>query len=75
MAVRSLLWFRKGLRLADNPSLWDAISGTEEQAKEKKLWKHALFPVFVLDPHFVKPENVGSNRMQFLLESLQDLDK
>ena len=33
-----------------------------------------IFPVFVIDPHFVKPANVGINRMNFLLESLQDLD-
>lgn len=33
-----------------------------------------MFPVFVLDPHFLKPQNVGVNRLAFLLESLRDLD-
>lgn len=33
-----------------------------------------MFPVFVLDPHFLKPQNVGVNRYNFLLESLADLD-
>ena len=55
-------WFRKGLRLHDNPALIAAC-----QAKK-------LFPVFCIDPHFAKPDIVGVNRYQFLLESLQDLD-
>jgi cryptochrome len=33
-----------------------------------------LYPVFVIDPHFMNPEKIGVNRIQFLLESLQDLD-
>lgn len=32
-----------------------------------------LYPVFVIDPHFIKPEKIGVNRIQFLLESLADL--
>ena len=56
---RSLFWFRKGLRLHDNPSLWAAIKDA----------KH-LYPVFVLDPWFLKPERVGVNRLNFLLQSL-----
>lgn len=55
----SLFWFRKGLRLHDNPSLWAAIKDA----------KH-LYAVFVLDPWFLKPERVGVNRLNFLLQSL-----
>ena len=56
---RSLLWFRKGLRLHDNPALLAAIQGAAH-----------LYPVFVLDPWFLKPERVGVNRLSFLLDSL-----
>ena len=34
----------------------------------------ALYPVFVLDPHFASPSTVGVNRYGFLLEALADLD-
>lgn len=60
---RTMLWFRKGLRLHDNPALLDAATGAT-----------ALFPVFCLDPHFLKPEAVGPNRLGFLFEALADLD-
>ncbi|XP_064600312.1 cryptochrome-1-like [Liolophura sinensis] len=63
MSHRSLHWFRKGLRLHDNPSLLAACDGCEE-----------LWPVFVLDPWFVSNQRVGANRWRFLVESLQDLD-
>ena len=53
----------QGLRVHDNPALHAACrSGT------------ALLPVFVLDPWFLKPDRVGINRLQFLLEALRDLD-
>ncbi|KAK9914767.1 hypothetical protein WJX75_000282 [Coccomyxa subellipsoidea] len=58
----SILWFRKGLRLHDNPSLLAAIKGATH-----------LYPVFILDPWFLKPDVVGVNRLNFLLDSLTDL--
>lgn len=58
----ALHWFRKGLRLHDNPALLDACRARQ------------LFPVFCIDPYFAKPDTVGVNRYQFLLESLRDLD-
>nr|AGV28718.1 6-4 photolyase [Eurydice pulchra] len=58
-----ICWFRKGLRLHDNPALTAAI----DQGME-------LFPVFVLDPWFVANARVGPNRWRFLHESLTDLD-
>ena len=56
-------WFRKGLRLHDNPSL---LSACKSSAK--------VIPLFVLDPHFANPGTVSPRRYQFLLETLQDLD-
>lgn len=67
-----MIWFRKGLRIHDNPALDQARRGC----------KH-LYPVFVLDPHYLDPDQTtfspgsarsGLNRIQFLLESLRDLD-
>ncbi|CAM9759035.1 unnamed protein product, partial [Phaeothamnion confervicola] len=49
--VVSVHWFRKGLRLHDNPALLEACRGAEQ-----------VFPVFVIDPHFASPERVGVNR-------------
>ena len=59
-----MIWFRKGLRLHDNPALLEAIDGAEH-----------LYPVFCLDPFIIdkKEAVVGVNRMKFLLESLEDL--
>lgn len=53
----------QALRLHDNPALIEAIKDAE-----------ALYPIFILDPHFQDPSKVGPNRMQFLLDSLTDLD-
>lgn len=67
--MNSIVWFRKGLRLHDNPALLAALEGA----------KH-VYPVFILDPYFLKPDpsapspgstRVGINRIQFLLQSLQ----
>ncbi|KAM7256872.1 hypothetical protein ACFE04_012613 [Oxalis oulophora] len=69
----SLLWFRKGLRIHDNPALVRASSNGIKY----------LYPVFVIDPHYMDPDpnasspgstRAGVNRIRFLLESLLDLD-
>lgn len=60
----SIHWFRKCLRVHDNPALIDAVKNN----------KHA-YPIFILDPHFANPERVGIIRYNFLLESLIDIDK
>lgn len=62
-------WFRKGLRLHDNPNL---------QATVEKLsdgGKHFLRPIFILDTEIVKWLKVGPNRWRFLQQSLDNLDK
>ena len=53
----------QGLRVHDNPALHAACRAGA-----------TLLPVFVLDPWFLKPAQVGINRLQFLLEALRDLD-
>ena len=62
-AKAAIHWFRKGLRLHDNPALLEAIKQCEN-----------IYPVFIIDPWFAKEEFVGTS-VQFLLESLSDLDK
>ncbi|KAL3824315.1 hypothetical protein ACJIZ3_020344 [Penstemon smallii] len=68
----SLMWFRKGLRIHDNPALEYAARGSE-----------LVYPLFVIDPHYMEPDptafspgskRAGLNRIRFLLESLVDLD-
>ncbi|KAJ8640574.1 hypothetical protein MRB53_017268 [Persea americana] len=68
----ALMWFRKGLRIHDNPALHHACEGSAH-----------LYPVFVLDPYYLEPDPTSSspgsarsglNRIQFMLESLVDLD-
>lgn len=56
-------WFRKGLRLHDNPAL---ISALKDCTK--------LYPVFVLDPQLHNRSQYGVNRWRFLIGSLKDLD-
>nr|XP_006642290.2 PREDICTED: cryptochrome-2-like [Lepisosteus oculatus] len=63
MMHRSIHWFRKGLRLHDNPALLASLRDCAE-----------LWPVFLLDPWFPKNARVSVNRWRFLLRALQDLD-
>ena len=60
-------WFRKGLRLHDNPALLAALKPHDGEVL-------MLRPVFILDPWFVKNANVGENRWRFLQQTLEDLD-
>ncbi|XP_021848229.1 (6-4)DNA photolyase [Spinacia oleracea] len=68
----SITWFRKGLRVHDNPALEHAATGSD-----------FVYPIFVIDPHYMDPDpdafspgssRAGVNRIKFLLESLLDLD-
>uniref|UniRef100_A0A674NVZ0 Cryptochrome circadian regulator 2 n=1 Tax=Takifugu rubripes TaxID=31033 RepID=A0A674NVZ0_TAKRU len=63
MVVNSVHWFRKGLRLHDNPALQEALNGAD-----------SLRCIYILDPWFAGAANVGINRWRFLLEALEDLD-
>lgn len=62
MAHTCIHWFRKGLRLHDNPALMAALRDCKE-----------LYPVFILDPH-LHNKSVGVNRCRFLIGALEDLD-
>ncbi|XP_054273675.1 cryptochrome-1-like isoform X2 [Macrosteles quadrilineatus] len=56
-------WFRKGLRLHDNPSLRAGLVGATTYRC-----------IFILDPWFAGSSNVGINKWRFLLQCLEDLD-
>lgn len=57
-------WFRKGLRLHDNPSLKEAFESSV-----------SIRPIYVLDSDDVQHGNIGVVRWRFLLQSLEDLDR
>ncbi|CAL8350302.1 unnamed protein product [Merluccius merluccius] len=63
MAGVCVHWFRKGLRLHDNPALVAALRGSQE-----------VYPVFLLDPRVHRRDAVGLNRWRFLVDALRDLD-
>ncbi|KAK3797588.1 hypothetical protein RRG08_054616 [Elysia crispata] len=56
-------WFRHGLRLHDNPALIEGLKGCKE-----------FYPVFILDGHVAGVSTAAFPRMQFLFETLTDLD-
>ncbi|XP_064599756.1 cryptochrome-1-like [Liolophura sinensis] len=57
-------WFRKGLRLHDNPSLRESL---ERNCKTIRC-------CYILDPWFAGSSQVGINKWRFLLQCLEDLD-
>jgi hypothetical protein len=62
----SIHWFRKGLRVHDNPALLEAV-------KEATTFRC----IYILDPWFVGASNTSGiriNKWRFLLQSLEDLD-
>ncbi|KAG7225586.1 hypothetical protein INR49_004992 [Caranx melampygus] len=63
MVINTIHWFRKGLRLHDNPSLKESLLGAD-----------TVRCIYILDPWFAGSSNVGINRWRFLLQSLEDLD-
>ena len=58
--VRTVMWFRRDLRLADNPALLDAAASD------------GVLPLFVLDPALWGP--AGPSRRAYLCDSLRALD-
>lgn len=61
--VNSLHWFRKGLRLHDNPSLRQALEGSS-----------TFRAVFFLDVDSLNEITISRNKWRFLLQCLLDLD-
>lgn len=62
-------WFRKDLRIHDNPALNDAIKLFQENSE------FLLRPIYLLDPEMNDFVRMGSNRTRFLQESLAQLDE
>ncbi|XP_038663739.1 cleavage stimulation factor subunit 3 isoform X5 [Scyliorhinus canicula] len=63
MVLNSVHWFRKGLRLHDNPALQRSLSGAD-----------TVRCIYILDPWLVASSNIRINRWRFLLQCLEDLD-
>ncbi|MFM7859969.1 MAG: cryptochrome/photolyase family protein [Candidatus Nanopelagicaceae bacterium] len=59
---RNIMWFRRDLRLGDNPALLAAIANSDE-----------IVPLFILDPNLIK--QAGSKRLAYLANSLRALDQ
>ena len=62
MTSRSILWFRRDLRIGDHPALCEALKNSEE-----------IVPVFILDPALIGQS--GSKRLAYLGQSLRKLDE
>lgn len=62
-------WFRKGMRLHDNPAFKLSCEAKNSSGKCYKLR-----PIYILDPYFRKYIRAGANRWRFLQQSLVDLD-
>eukprot|EP00099_Drosophila_melanogaster_P007952 NP_001260632.1 (6-4)-photolyase, isoform C [Drosophila melanogaster] len=62
-------WFRKGLRLHDNPALSHIFT-----AANAAPGKYFVRPIFILDPGILDWMQVGANRWRFLQQTLEDLD-
>jgi deoxyribodipyrimidine photo-lyase len=60
-AKRSIMWFRRDLRISDNPALLEAIAAGEE-----------IVPLFILDKNLIG--SAGSKRLAYLGKSLRSLD-
>lgn len=62
--MTALVWFRRDLRVRDHPALREALAGHER-----------VVPVFCLDDRLLHGRFASGPRTQFLLESLEDLDR
>ncbi len=63
-------WFRKGLRLHDNPALLHALSLVNDKESPGKI-----YPVYVVDSNCYQLLKCSVLRANFLLECLHDLDR
>lgn len=64
-------WFRKGLRLHDNPALLHALSLVDGK-KGKKSGE--IYPVYIVDPNSYSLLKCSVMRANFILECVKDLD-
>jgi len=61
--ARSIIWFRRDLRLTDNAAL---TAGLE---------RGDVLPVFVIDPKLLNSDRVGTKRVAWLVANLRALDR
>mgnify|MGYP006273990051 FL=1 len=57
MAKRSIFWFRRDLRLSDNPALLAALDEADE-----------VVPLFIMDDEIA--ERAGAHRRSYLAEEI-----
>lgn len=67
--VVAMHWFRKGLRLHDNPALLNSLEYLNGKKQDEKF-----YAVYILDGDSYQLRNVSPLRANFLVESLADLD-
>jgi deoxyribodipyrimidine photo-lyase len=60
--TRAIIWFRRDLRISDNPALLAAIEASDE-----------IVPLFIMNEEVAN--NSGPYRLAYLAKSLQSLDK
>jgi len=60
----SIWWIRRDLRLRDNYALQEAISTSD-----------IVIPLFILDPKLIESSRSSQRRLDFLYQSLAELDK
>ena len=63
----SIMWFRRDLRLRDNPALLEAIAAARTESDDR------VVPLFVVDPMLWEPS--GPIRQSYLAASLSALDE
>lgn len=62
-------WFRKGLRIHDNPALIAAIDTVQKNAD------HVFRPIYIIDPEWTNHWKMNANKWRFLHQSLVQLDE
>lgn len=70
-------WFRKGLRLHDNPALLHSLQQLKQPSStttSRVCTATAFYPVYVLDGNCYALKHCTALRANFLVECLQDLD-
>ena len=67
-------WFRKGLRLHDNPALLHALSLANNGTTTNNGNYGRIYPVYIVDPNCYALLKCSVSRAKFLLECVQDLD-
>ena len=61
--TRSIIWFRRDLRLADNAAVREAVRQGE------------VIPAFVIDPVLLNSDRTGAKRIAWLAANLRELDR